>query len=242
MDAGAAERVHRDGDFLGADDIHVDDRAKVLRVFTHVVVTMRRRRVQGPFIWRALHIGKAILENLVRLRFDPARDLGLRRAAVGWVVLQAAMLGWIVRRRDDDPVGNPTRAAPIVIENRKRHRRRGCVLILIGDHDVHALRSEHFQRARLRRDGQGVSIHAEEQRTVDSLRAAIQADRLCDREDVRLVERVAERRTAMARRAERDPLPWHRWVWNARVVRGDEPRHVYQRRRRYRLSRISIHS
>jgi len=45
-------------------------------------------------------------------------------------------------------------------------------------------------------------IDAEEERPVDALLAAIEADRLSDRKDVGFVERSGQRRAAMTGRAE----------------------------------------
>ena len=46
-----------------------------------------------------------LAQQLVGPVLDPLRDVGVGRAAVGRVVLEAAVLGRIVRRRDDDAVG-----------------------------------------------------------------------------------------------------------------------------------------
>ena len=52
----------------------------------------------------------------------------------------------------------------------------------------------------------GVRILAHEERPVDALPFAVFADRLRDRENVRLGERATERRAAMSARAEADEL------------------------------------
>ena len=57
---------------------------------------------------------EARLEQRVGLALDPAGDVGVGRAAVRRVVLEAAVLGRVVRRRDDDAVGE------------RRAARRGC--------------------------------------------------------------------------------------------------------------------
>ena len=57
---------------------------------------------------------------------------------------------------------------------------------------------------------QRVRVDADEQRPIDALLAPIVADRLGDRQHVRLVEAAVERRAAMAGRAERDALRWQR--------------------------------
>ena len=44
-------------------------------------------------------------EQLVRARLDAVGDVAVGGAAVGWVVLEAAVARRVVRRRDDDAVG-----------------------------------------------------------------------------------------------------------------------------------------
>ena len=90
---------------------------------------------------------------------------------------------------------------------------------------------------RSRRPGQRVGVLADVERPVDAAAAAVLADRLGGREDVRLVERPAQRGAAVAARAERDELVRVVGVGPARVVLALEPRDVDQHLRRRRLPR-----
>ena len=67
-----------------------------------------------------------------------------------------------------------------------------------------------------------MGVDAEEERAVYSMLLAIEADRLGDRHDVRLVERIAERRAAMARGAEMDALRRLRRIRNAGKIGTDQ--------------------
>ena len=78
---------------------------------------------------------------------------------------------------------------------------------------------------------------SQEERPVDPLRFAVAADGLGHREDVRLVEPDARRRPAMPRGAEGDSLGRDRRIGLLHVIRGQEPRHVHEERRRRRLPR-----
>src|SRR3712207_9362225 len=60
------------------------------------------------------------------------------------------------------------------------------------DHDVDAVGAEHLDDRARGRLGQRVRVAAQEQRAVDALRLPVAADRLRDRQDVRLVERSEE--------------------------------------------------
>ena len=135
-----------------------------------------------------------------------------------------------MRRRDDDPVGQPGSAAAVVAKNRVRDDRgRGIAAILV-DHHLDAVGGQHLERAGKRRLRQRMGVHPQEQRPVDPVRLAIAADRLGDRQNVRLVEGALERRAAMPRRAEGDAFRGDSRVGLLRVVRGHQPRDVDQHR------------
>ena len=122
------------------------------------------------------------------------------------VVFEAAILRRIVRRRDDDAVGETLIAAAIVDEDRPGDdgRRRDPVIPLNDGFDV--VGGEDFQRAALGGAGQGMRVLAHEQHAVGAVRPPEIADRLGYGEDVRLGERAVARRAAMAAGAEADPL------------------------------------
>ncbi len=61
-------------------------------------------------------------------------------------------------------------------------------------------------------------IDAEKERAVDALLFAVEADRLRDREDMRLVEGELERRPSMARCAEGDALPGFRRIGTVEIA------------------------
>ena len=205
---------------------HVQHLVEVVHVRRDVVVAggggpgLRERRSPDGF--------PAGRQQLVGLILDPAGDRRVRRAAVGWVVLEAAVLGWVVGRRDDDAVGEVLRPAAVVAEDRVRHdRRRGVAIGGVHAH-VHAVRDEHLERGPEGRLGQGVRVAADEQRPVRALAGAIPADRLGHRDDVGLVEGPVERRAAVAGRPERDALGRVGRVRPDVVVRADQPVQVDQ--------------
>src|SRR6266851_6262969 len=70
----------------------------------------------------------------------------------------------------------------------------------------------------------GVPAHVE--RAGDAGLRPVLADRLCRRGDVIVVEGEPERRAAMPRRAERDPLLWYRRIGMLGIVGGDQPGNV----------------
>src|SRR5487761_2034777 len=82
----------------------------------------------------------------------------------------------------------------------------------------------------------GMGVDTEEQRPVDALGLAVVTDRLRDRQHMPFVERDVERRAPVSRGPERDALRRYRRVGNLGVIRGDEPRHVDEQRRRCRLA------
>ena len=104
-----------------------------------------------------------------------------------------------------------------------RGRRVAAVLV---DHDLDAVGSEHFHRARERRLGQRVGIDADEQRAGQAGLTAVVADRLRRRQDMVFVEGVFQRRAAMARGAEGNALGWIGHIGFRGKIGRDQPRHV----------------
>jgi hypothetical protein len=85
----------------------------------------------------------------------------------------------------------------------------------------HAVCGEHFERGALRGARERVRVLPDEQRSVDPLRAAVFADRLRDREDMRFVERRAQRGSTMTAGAEAHPLCGVVGIGPAIVIRAD---------------------
>ena len=225
-DARAAHRVHAEAQAGRRDGRHVEDLVQVVDVGRDVVVG----RGRGPGLGerRPPDGLPARRQQLVGLVLDPAGDRGVGRAAVGWVVLEAAVLGRVVGRRDDDPVREVLRAPAVVAEDRVRDDRGGGVAVGGVHAHVDAVRDEDLQRGPERRLGQGVRVAADEQRPVRALAGAIAADRLGHRDDVGLVERAVERRPAVAGRPERDALGRVGRVRPDVVVRAEQPVQVDQ--------------
>ena len=145
-------------------------------------------------------------------------------------------MGRIVRRRDDDAVGESRLAPAVVGENRVGNGRGRGVFIPLRDHDLHAVGRQHLKRAGKRRHGERMRVHAEKQRAIDLLLLPVQANGLTDGEDMPFVESLVECGTAMSRGAEGHPLRRHRRVRRLRIVGRDESGHVHQHRWFGRLS------
>ena len=166
--------------------------------------------------------GGAVGEQLVRARLDAVGDVAVGGAAVRGVVLEAAVAGRVVRRRDDDAVGEARVAGGVVRDDRARQRRRRRVLPVGLDPRVDAVRGQHLYRGAQRGRRGGVRVRAQEQRAGDAGARAVIADRLCDRQDVGLVERAVLGGAAVAAGPERDALARVVGVGAAVVVGGDQ--------------------
>ena len=77
----------------------------------------------------ALHAGEPLQQEIVGGVLDPLRHVRVRRTAVRRVVFETAVGGRIVRRRDDDAVGEARRAPAVVIEDGVRNGRRRRVFV-----------------------------------------------------------------------------------------------------------------
>ena len=171
-------------------------------------------------------------EQRVGAVLNPLGHVGVRRSAVRRVVLEAAVLGRIVRGRDHDAVGEVGRAAAVVGENGPRDDRRRRDAAVALEDGLDTVRGQHFERGALRRLGQRVRVLAHVERTIDAVSAPVVADRLRDRRDVRLGERAVERRAAMPARAKAHELARVARVRLPFVVRLFQPRQIDQDRLR----------
>ena len=182
----------------------VDDVRQVVDVGVHVVVALRGLQRAGQR--HPLHRLEPVAQNLVGALGDHAGGVGVGRAAVGRVVLEAAVARRVVRRRDHDAVGQVAVAAAVEGQDRVADRRRRRVAVGRIDHRDNVVGGQHLQRRRPRRLGQRVGVAADEQRAGGALRGAVLDDRLRGRQDVGLVERAVQARPAVPRRAERHLL------------------------------------
>ena len=234
--AGTAQWVDAQAQIGAADHVEVDDICQVGDIAAHVVVALGGRRRQRLLVVHALDASQVRRQQLVGLGLDPLGHVAVGRAAVGRVVLEAAALRWVVRRGDDDAVGQALLAATVVAEDGMGHRRGRGVLVVLAQHHLHAIGGQHFQGAGGGRGGQRVGVGTDEQRAVDAFLLAIQADGLGDRQHVVFVEAQFERSAAVARGAEGHALGRHRGVGTAGVVSGQQAGDIDQHAGRSRLA------
>ena len=101
----AAQRVHANRHTSAADRLHVDDAAEVVHVREDKILLVDRWRAERRLERDALRCGVARLEQLVGASLNPSCDARFRGTAVRRVVLEPSILGRVVRRGDDDAVG-----------------------------------------------------------------------------------------------------------------------------------------
>ena len=233
VDGRTAQRVGADPDPRRPDGVDVEDAREVVDVGAEEVVGLHRGA--GPGERHPLHPVEPRADVGVGGRGDDLRRVGVGRAAVRRVVLEATVRGRVVRGRDDDAVREPAPGRhvgdagdlPAVRhEDGVRHRRRRRVAVGGVDEHGDVVGDEHLERARPRRLGEAVGVAADEQWSVVALLAAVVADRLGRGEDVCLVERGLQARPAVPGRPEGHLLVEVLRIGLARVVGGDQRRDV----------------
>ena len=115
---GAAERVHPELQAGGTNGVHVDDVPQVLDVEPDEVLLIRGPGLEGPGERETFHAYVARAQQFVGPVLHPLRLIGVGRAAVGRVVLEAAVLRWIVGRCHDDAVRKVIGARAVVDQDR----------------------------------------------------------------------------------------------------------------------------
>ena len=146
-DGRTTQRIHAQAQPGPGDRRHVDDVPEIRDVGAHEVVV--RGLCTRPLERDASDAGKPVrtlrLQDPVGLVLDPARDIRVGGPAVWRVVLEAAVVGRVVRRRDHDPVGEAGRTPPVGPEDGVRDGggRREAVGGI--DPHVHAVGDEHLE-------------------------------------------------------------------------------------------------
>src|SRR5208283_627755 len=145
-------------------------------------------------------------QQFVRPVFNPTSHIRIGRATVGWVVLEAAILWWIVRWRDHDAVGEVLGAAPVVNQNGSGDNRRRSYPVVLLDDRFDIVRGQHLKRCALCGPGNRMSVFSHVERTIRSLLPPVLANCLGNREYVRFGESSMQRRATVPARAEADEL------------------------------------
>ena len=179
--------------------------------------------------WNALDAGQAGFKEFIGLVLNPAGGNRVRRAAVGGVIFEAAILGRVVRGGDDNAVGKAAFPAAVVGEDRMGNDRSGRVIIAVGNPDLDVISGKDLEGSGAGGDREGVGVNAEEERAVGSLAFAIEADGLRDGHDMSFIEIAVEGGAAMAGGAKGDALRGHRGIGRRGKIGREEPGYVDKR-------------
>jgi hypothetical protein len=193
MDRGPAERIHAQLQAGGSDRVHVNDVSEVVDIRQDEVFFVRAARPDGIRERQALHPDIAAPQQFVGSVLNPLRHIGVGRATIGRVVLEATILRRVVRWRDDDAVRELFLAAAIMNEDSPRDDRRGRHAVTALDDCLHIVGGQHFERGALGRAGKRVSVLAHVEWAVGALASPIVADGLSNGQDVRFGEGAALR-------------------------------------------------
>ena len=135
----SAQRIHAQTQFGVTNGVEVDHVDQVGDVGVEVIMAVRGAGLERLLVADALHARQFVRQQLVGLGFDPLGDVGIGRAAVGWVVFVAAALWRVVRWRNNHAVRQASSTATVIAKNRVGNGWRWCVFITFSDHDGHAV-------------------------------------------------------------------------------------------------------
>jgi hypothetical protein len=179
----------------------------------------------------------ACSQQFVRPAFDPVGHRRIGGAAVGRVVLEASVLGGVVRWRDDNAVSKMLPATAVVNENGSRDNRGWRYAVTLLDDCLHVVRRQDLECGALCGRGQRVSVFSHIEWTVSALLPPVVADRLSNCQNVRLGKCAVQRRTAVSAGAEADELVGIMEVGMARKIVPLEASDVQQHLLRSRFAR-----
>jgi len=198
----AAHRVSAEAQPSTLDRLDIDHIAQVLDVGPDEVVVMD---VTGAACGCQVHAADRLQplgQDLVGAILDDLGHAGVRRAARGWIVLEAAIRWGVVRRRDDNAIGHTAFVAAVVGQDGMRDDRRRREDVVGLDHHMDFVRRENLDRRVDCGSRQRVAVHADVQGAIVTLSPAILGNGLRNGGDMIVVEALAERLSAVARGAE----------------------------------------
>src|SRR5262245_7474851 len=204
--ARTAQWIHSDANLALPDCLQVDHRGKIAHIRIEILMGMYGGGASSAFKRYSQHSAQVVGNEGVGLAFYPFGDVSVCRSAMRRIIFEAAESRRVMRRCDDDAVREAALATAIVGENRVRDYRGRSVTVVSIDHHVDAIGYQYLQSAGKSGLRKSVRIEANVERPVNALLLAIKTNRLRDCENVRLVERVIERGTAMAGSAKHDAL------------------------------------
>ena len=143
-----AQRVGADLDPGVADGVDVDDVLQVADVGAGEVVEAGGVGVPGRSVVDPLDAVQPGGQQVVGPAGDHRGGIGVGGSAVGRVVLEAAVPGRVVARRDHDAVGQPAGAAAVRLEDGVRDGRGRGVAVVDVEHHRDAVGGQHLQRGR----------------------------------------------------------------------------------------------
>ena len=236
VDARAAQRVGADPHAGLADRVEVEHARQVVDVRRPGSRTTSRPRAPARTGSGVRPARPPAISSLARAAMTDG-GVGVGRAAVRRVVLEAAVARRVVRRGDHDAVGQAGAGLPAAVgaDDRVRDRRGRGVAVAGVDQHGHVVGGQHLERGRPGRLGQRVGVAADEQRPVVALlacgsrRSPGWSPAMCVS-----LNAVFRLRAAVPAGAERDLLVDVVRVGHAGVVRRDE---VRRRRRGRRAGR-----
>ena len=177
---------------------------------------------EGSGVGDAFDGGEAGGDDVVGAVLDPLGGGGVGWAAVGWVVFEAAVFGWVVGRGDDDAVATVELEVGVAGEDGVGEGGGGGVAEMLVDEDFDVVGGEDLEGGDEGGFGEGVGVFGEEEGAGGVLGGAVLDDGLGDGGDVVVVEGGGEGAAAMAGGSEGDALGGDGGVGMEGVVGGDE--------------------
>ena len=191
VDGRAAQRVDSELEPGAANGVHVDNTAQIADIGRDKVLLMRRICLEGGSKAHAPHASIAIAQKLVGPVLDPRGHIGVGRPAVCRVVLEPSVLGWVVRRGDDDTIGEPIAPGAVVNQDGAGDDRCRREPIIPLDYRRYAVCRQHFECRALSRPRKCVRVLAHVERPAGPLGFPVIANGLGDRQDMGFGKRPA---------------------------------------------------
>ena len=196
-DTRASQRVYADMNTGSCQCFHIHDAVQVVHVGGDQVnlmgcISLERFREPETF-----HIFQPAADDFVGAVLNPLGGVCIRGAAVRRVVLEAAVIGRVMRGRYNHPIRQAALPAGIIGQDGVGDYRRGRVAHLGVNHDFHVVAGKHLNRAVERRLGKRVRVHPHEEGPINAGLFAVFINRLADGKHVVFIKAAVQRGSAV---------------------------------------------
>ena len=228
LQARPAQRVHTKAQAGSRNGLHVQDFGQVSNIRAYEVIFFYQRRAERSSQMGQLHAAIAFFKIRIGIFFYQVGNVRFSRAAVRRIIFEAAVTRGVMRRSDDNAVGQGRDAPGIPAQDGVRDGRGRCIHSCGSDAHLHVVGHQHLKGRTKGRLRQGMGIAPQKERPVNAIGLAVVAYGLSDGINMFFIKGLQQRRAAMPGCAKRHPLGRNSGIGIFGKIGADKNRNIFK--------------